>query len=103
MRCTCGTEKYKIDQCRLSEFKMRNIANASSDASGTVTSAGSLDTRNGVRADTIGGAEPSTQNSGLRRNNFEFEVLLLLREYDVDDDEPLLEFVAVAESSSTGR
>jgi hypothetical protein len=102
MSCTCGTEKYKIDQCRFSAFKMRNIASASSDASGTVTSAGSLDTRNGVRADTIDGAVPSTQNSGLRRINFELDDLLLLREYDEDVDEPLLELVAAVASSSTG-
>lgn len=94
----CGTEKYKVAQWRFKALMMRSMQRASSEASCTLTTSGSLDVRNGIREDIIGGAIPSIQNSGFRRIIFDWEFLLFFRE---ELDCPLLD--ALLESSSTGR
>jgi hypothetical protein len=81
---------------------MRNSTKTSSEASSTVEISGSFGIKNGVNGDNIGGATPSTQNSGLRRFIiFGLEFLLFFldelkvpeAEMLVADDTPLFELV----------
>lgn len=84
---------------------MRNMHNASSDASCTVTtSAGSAVDRNCVNGDTIVGMVPSVQNSVFLRTNFEDDELLpFLRVVDELVVLVVLLLLTTGCSSSMGR
>lgn len=90
---------------------MRNKARTSIDASSTVSRSGSLGKRYGMSDETIGGIEPSVQNSGFRRFccNFTTEFLLFFRVEllnvvpAVFELLPALLVLPLLEPSSTGR
>lgn len=90
---------------------MRSRASTSIEASSTVSKSGSFGIRNGTRAEAIGGADPSAQNSGLRRFCIlASEFLLFLRDAlkELDDAAaneltPLLVALPGDVLSSTGR
>lgn len=94
----------------MSPLRIRKRARTSIEASSTVSRSGSFGTKNGMRGETIGGAVPSAQNSGLRRFWSLARVFLLffreaLNELDAAVKELALALLALPlfEFSSTGR